>query len=100
MTPQNGPHSAGPMSGYPNQQSPMGAPSPAGRSGNWNYTAQAGPGMAHQGYGQMPSNGGGVPGGAGGYGRTDQMQGGYGGPPSTGGYPPNGQAGNYGSYQG
>lgn len=78
----------------------MGAPSPAGRSGNWNYTAQAGPGMAHQGYGQMPSNGGGVPGGAGGYGRTDQMQGGYGGPPSTGGYPPNGQAGNYGSYQG
>lgn len=99
MTPQGGPHSAGPMPGYPNQQSPMGAPSPAGR-GNWNYTAQGGPGMAHQGYGQMPSNGGGVPGSAGGYGRGDQMQGGYGGPPSAGGYPPNGQAGNYGGYQG
>ena len=99
MTPQGGPHSAGPMSGYPSQQSPMGAPNPAGR-GNWNYTAQAGPGMAPQGYGQMPSNGGGVPGGASGYGRSDQMSGGYGGPPSGGGYPPNGQAGNYGGYQG
>ena len=99
MTPQGGPHSAGPMSGYPSQHSPMGAPSPAGR-GNWNYTAQGGPGMAPQGYGQMPSNSGGVPGSAGGYGRGDQMQGGYGGPPSAGGYPPNGQAGNYGGYQG
>lgn len=94
MTPQGGPHSAGPMSGYPNQHSPMGAPSPAGR-GNWNYTAQ--PGMAPQGYGQ---NGGGVPGSAGGYGRGDQMQGGYGGPPSAAGYPPNGQTGNYAGYQG
>ena len=95
MTPQGGPHSAGPMSGYPNQQSPMGAPSPAGR-GNWNHTAQQG--MAPQGYGQ--SNGGGVPGSAGGYGRGDHMQGGYGGPPSAAGYAPNGQAGNYGGYQG
>ena len=98
MTPQGGPHSAGPMSGYPTQ-SPMGVPSPAGR-GNWNYTAQAGPGMAPQGYGQMPNNGGAVSGSTGGYGRGDQMQGGYGGPPSASGYPPNGQAGNYGGYQG
>ena len=97
MTPQGGPHSAGPMSGYPNQQSPMGAPSPAGR-GYQGYGGQGGPGMAPQ-YSQMPSAAGAVPGSAGGYGRPDQMQGGYGGPPSAGGYPPNGQAGNYGGYQ-
>ena len=98
MTPQAGPQSAGPMSGYPNQQSPMGAPSPAGR-GYQGYGGQGGPGMAPQGYGQMPPSAGGVPGSAGGYGRADHMQGGYGGPPSAGGYPPNGQTGHYGGYQ-
>ena len=86
------------MSGYPNQQSPMGAPASAGR-GYQGYGGQAGPGIAPQGYGQMPPNAGGVPGSAGGYGRPDPMQGGYGGPPSAGGYAPNNQAAHYGGYQ-
>lgn len=98
MTPQAGPHSAGTMSGYPSQQSPMGAPSPAGR-GYQGYGAQGAPTMAPQGYPPMPNSAGAVPGSAGGYGRPDQMQG-YGGPPSAGGYAPNGQAGSYGGYQG
>lgn len=100
MTAQGG----GPMSGYPNQQSPMGVSSPAGRD-NWNpgYGAHGAHGMAppngmaHPNYGQVPVNGGGVPGSAGGYGRNDH---GYGAPPSAGGYPPAGQAGNYGGYHG
>ena len=98
MTPQGGPHSAGPMPGYPSQQSPMGAPAPAGR-GYQGYGGQGGPGMAPQGYGQMPPSAGGVPGSAGGYGRPDHMQGGYGGPPSAGAYPPNNQTPHYGGYQ-
>ena len=60
MTPQGGPHSAGPISGYPNQQSPMGTPSPAGR-GYQGYGGQGGPGIASQ-CGQMPKAVGVVPG--------------------------------------
>ena len=84
------------MSGYPTQQSPMGAPSPAGR-GYPSYGAQGGHAMAPQGYPQIPNTPGGVPGSAGGYGRPDQMQGGYANPPSAGGYPP--PNGTYGGYQ-
>lgn len=88
------------MPGYPNpnQPSPIGGPSPAGR-GYQGYGAQGGPPMAPQGYAQIPHSAGGMPVSAGGYGRPDHMQGGYGGPPpSAGGY--SAQPGNYGGYQG
>lgn len=89
MTPQSGPHSAGPMSGYPPPQSPM-----AGPSGGRTYGGFAGPGapqMPAQSYNQMPGS-------AGGYGRPDQMPGAYGTPQGPGGYPSNPQNSNY-SYQ-
>ena len=87
------------MSGYPPNQSPMAAPSPAGR-GYGGYGQQPPP-MQPQGYGQMPPS-------AGGY-RPDQMQSAYGAPQSAGGYhgqpqsaggyQPAGQNGQYGGYQ-
>ena len=91
MTPQGGPHSAGPMSGYPPNQSPMGGPSPAGR-GYGNYGPPNSAGMPPQGYGSMPSS-------AGGFNRNDHMQGGYGTPQSAGGYASAGQGGNNYNYQ-
>lgn len=122
MTPQGGPPSASPMSGYPpHQQSPMGAPNHAGR-GYGGYAGQPQPQMPGQGYGQM-QGGYGAPQTPGGYQTTPQSAGGYQqGPPqsaggyqqgpaqsvggyqqgpaqSAGGYQPAGQNGNYGAYQ-
>lgn len=80
------------MSGHPDPQSPMGAPSPADR-----YTKVIGGKEVPTWlcYRQMPHGAGGVPGSIVGYRHPDQMQGGYGGPhPSAGGY--NNQAGNCG----
>lgn len=96
MTPQGGPHSAGPMSGFPSQ-SPMAGPSPGGRG----YSGYgSGPGMPPQGYGQMQGGGGSMPSSAGGFGRNDQMQSNYGAPQSAGSYSAGGQGGGYSGYQG
>ena len=98
MTPQGGPQSATsahPMSGYPsNHQSPMGGPSPSGRTYGNQPQGYGGPSMTPQGY---PGSAGIPPGSAGGYGRDQGSAGGYGAPPSAGGYPPsNVPSGGYG----
>ena len=95
LAPQGGPHSAGPMSGYPSQ-SPMAGPSPGGR-GYGGYGG--GPAMPPQGYGQMQSASANMPGSAGGYGRSDQMQPTYGAPQSAGGYSTGGPGSGYPGYQ-
>ena len=75
----------------------MAGPSPGGRGYVGGYSG--GPGLPPQGYGQMQSGGGSIPGSAGGYGRSDQMPPNYGAPQSAGGYSAGGQGGGYSGYQ-
>ncbi|KAL9104853.1 MAG: hypothetical protein Q9163_000239 [Psora crenata] len=91
LTPQGGPHSAGPMSGYPPNQSPVGGPSPAGR-GYGGYGPSNSAGISPQGYGS-------IPGSAGGFGRSDQIQSGYGAHQNAGGYTSPAQGTNNYNYQ-
>ena len=92
MTPQGGPHSAGPMTGFPPNQSPLAGPSPGGR-GYGAYGGQGPSAIPTQTYGQVP------PGSAGGYGRPDQISGGYGTPQSGGGYQPSSHGSSFPNYQ-
>ena len=93
MTPQGGPHSSGPMSGYqPNHQSPGPVISPGGRPYGQAQGGFPSAGFPPQGYGQMPGS-------AGAYGHDQTSAGGWSQNGVTG-YPRNPPAGGNNAFAG